>query len=254
MSLSRRNFLLKSTAGAAALASIPTIISASIPNSKNKDEFSLIKKGDTVLFQGDSITDAGRDKKKEIANNAGSLGRGYAFLAASKLLFAMPEKELQIHNRGISGNKVYQLAERWQQDCLNIKPNLLSVLIGVNDYWHKRNGRYDGTVEIYENDYGELLRKTRQQLPEIQLVVCEPFYVLETTAVDETWVEPMKKYQAAALKIAKEFNALWVPFQKVFDEAINHAPGTYWAGDGVHPSVAGAQLMAEAWLKVVGQK
>lgn len=254
MNISRRNFLLTSTAGAAALTSIPTILSASIPGENQKNSFSILKKGDTLLFQGDSITDAGREKKNEVANNAGSLGRGYAFLAASQILFSEPEKELLIYNRGISGNKVYQLADRWQKDCLDLKPDVLSVLIGVNDYWHKRNGRYDGTVEMYENDYRELLNRTRQQFPEIQLVICEPFYVLETTAVDETWIEPMKEYQAAALKIAKELNALWVPFQKVFDEAINHAPGKYWAGDGVHPSVAGAQLMAEAWLKVVGQK
>jgi len=254
MNLSRRSFIVKSTAGAASLASIPTIVSASIPDETEKGNSSVFKRGNILLFQGDSITDAGREKKKEVANNAGSLGRGYAFLAASQILYAQPEKELKIYNRGISGNKVYQLAERWQKDCLDLKPNVLSVLIGVNDYWHKRNGRYDGTVEIYENDYRELLNKTKLQLPGIQLVVCEPFYVLETSAVDKTWVEPMKKYQAAAFRIANEFNALWVPFQKVFDEAVKHAPGKYWAGDGVHPSVAGAQLMAEAWLKVVDQK
>ena len=254
MKHSRRNFLFKSTVGAAALASIPAIVSASIPKMKGKSEFPILKKGATLLFQGDSITDAGRDKAKEVANDAGSLGRGYAFLAASHLLYEMPEKELQIHNRGISGNKVFQLAERWQKDCLDIEPNLLSILIGVNDYWHKRNGRYEGTVEIYENDYRQLLTRTKNELPDIQLVVCEPFYVLKTTAVDETWVEPMRQYQASALKIANEFNALWVPFQKVFDEAINYAPGKYWAGDGVHPSVAGARLMAEAWLKTVSQK
>ena len=253
MNLSRRSFFAKSAVGAAALASIPAIVSASIPfeGDAKKEKFSIFGKGNTILFQGDSITDAGRDKEKELPNVARSFGLGYAFLASSALLNALPGKNLTMYNRGISGNKVYQLAERWQKDCLDLKPDVLSILIGVNDYWHKRNGKYDGTVEVYENDYRKLLQETKAKLPNVKLVICEPFYVVNTSAVDETWAVPMKEYQAAAKKIAKEFNALWVPFQKVFDEAVKHAPATYWTGDGVHPAMPGAQLMAEAWLRVV---
>ncbi len=253
MDLSRRNFFVKSVVGAAALSSIPSIISASmLPELKeSKEKNRIFGAGSTVLFQGDSITDAGRDKKNELANNAHSFGLGYAFLAASALLNELPEKNLTIYNRGISGNKVYQLADRWQKDCLDLEPEILSILIGVNDYWHKRNGKYDGTVEVYENDYRKLLKLTKEKLPNVKLVICELFYVLNTSAVDETWIEPMKEYQAAAKRIANEFNTLWVPFQKVFDEAIKYAPATYWTGDGVHPAMPGAQLMAEAWLRVV---
>ncbi len=253
MNLSRRNFFTKSAVGAAALASIPSIVKASIGAEKavKKDRYTLFGNGNTILFQGDSITDAGREKEKEQPNNAKSFGQGYAFLAASALLNALPEKNLTIYNRGISGNKVYQLAERWQKDCLDLKPDVLSILIGVNDYWHKRNGQYNGTVEVYENDYRKLLQATKEKLPNIKLVICEPFYVLNTSAVDETWEAPMKEYQAVAKKIAKEFNALWVPFQQVFDEAVKHAPAKYWTGDGVHPGMPGAQLLAEAWLRVV---
>ncbi|QGY42979.1 twin-arginine translocation signal domain-containing protein [Maribellus comscasis] len=253
MNLSRRNFITRTAAGTAALASIPAIVANAVPvkNSTSKQKYSLFGKGNTVLFQGDSITDAGREKEKELPNSPGSFGHGYAFLAASALLNALPEEQLKIYNRGISGNKVYQLADRWEKDCLELKPDVLSILIGVNDYWHKRNGRYDGTVEIYENDYRALLKRTKENLPGVKLVICEPFYVLNTKAVDETWIEPMKEYQAAAKRIAKEFGAFWVPFQSVFDEAIKHAPETYWTGDGVHPAMPGAQLMAEAWLQVV---
>ncbi|WP_167617977.1 GDSL-type esterase/lipase family protein [Maribellus sediminis] len=251
MNLSRRNFLLKSTAGAAAVASIPAIVSSCVSKEAGSAAPSIIETGDTILFQGDSITDAGREKTKELPNNGSSFGGGYAFLAASNLLNAMPEKGLTIYNRGISGNKVYQLADRWDKDCLDLKPNVLSILIGVNDYWHKRNGNYDGTVEIYENDYTKLLERTKKALPDVKLVLCEPFYVLETRAVDQTWIEPMQQYQAAAKRVSEAFDTLWVPFQAVYDEAVKHAPGTYWTGDGVHPSMAGAQLMAEAWLKVV---
>lgn len=253
MNFSRRSFITKSAVGAAALASIPAIVSASIPskNQSPKDKYSIFEKGNTILFQGDSITDAGREKEKELPNNPRSFGQGYAFLAASALLNSLPEKDLTIYNRGISGNKVYQLADRWQKDCLGLKPNVLSILIGVNDYWHKRNGKYDGTIEVYEEDYRALLNRTKKELPSIKLVICEPFYVLNTSAVDETWAAPMQEYQAVAKKIAKEFNGIWVPFQNVFDEAVKHAPATYWTGDGVHPGMPGAQLMAEAWLRAV---
>ena len=253
MNQSRRNFLTKSAVGAAALASIPAIVSSCIPSEEGEsnEKYSILKKGNTILFQGDSITDAGRDREKELPNNSRSFGFGYAFLAASSLLNSLPEKELTIYNRGISGNKVYQLADRWQKDCLDLKPDLLSILIGVNDYWHFRDGHYDGTVEVYENDLRKLLTSTKEKLPNIKLVICEPFAVLNTRAVDETWVEPMRGFQKSAKKIATEFNTIWVPFQKVFDEAVKHAPATYWTGDGVHPAMPGAQLMAEAWLRAV---
>lgn len=253
MNLSRRKFLFKSATGAAALASIPSIVSAAIPASgeKSKKKYSIFEKGDTILFQGDSITDAGREKEKELPNNSRSFGSGYAFLAASALLNALPEKNLTIYNRGISGNKVFQLADRWQKDCFDLNPDVLSILIGVNDYWHLRNGNYDGTVDVYENDYRKLLGLTKEILPSVKLVICQPFAVTNTSAVDESWVAPIKEYQAVAKKLAKEFGALWVPFQEVFDEAVKHAPATYWTADGVHPGMPGAQLMAEAWLRVV---
>ena len=253
MNFSRRTFLKQSATGAAVMASIPAIVSSctSGKSGDQKQEFAIFNEKDILLFQGDSITDAGREKKKELPNNPRSFGHGYAFLTASTLLHALPKKQLTIYNRGISGNKVFQLADRWEKDCLDLQPNMLSILIGVNDYWHKRNGKYDGTIEIYENDYRNLLQRTVENLPGIKLIICQPFYVLNTSAVDETWAEPMQKYQAVAQKLATEFDARWVPFQEVFDEAVKHAPATYWTPDGVHPSMPGAQLMVEAWLRVV---
>jgi len=252
MALSRRNFIVRSVAGTSALAAIPAIVSSCIGDGKKEGKkFSFLNDGDTILFQGDSITDARREKESELPNNPASFGSGYAFLAASKLLKEMAGSNLTIYNRGISGNKVYQLAERWDKDCLDLKPGVLSILIGVNDYWHLRNNRYDGTVEVYENDYRALLKRTKDALPGIKLIICQPFAVLNTSAVDESWVEPMKGYQAVAKKMADEFGAVWVPFQEVFDEAVKHAPGVYWTADGVHPSMAGAQLMADAWLRAV---
>ena len=172
-------------------------------------------------------------------------------LLASWLLEELAAKELTIYNRGIAGNKVYQLAERWDKDCIHLKPDVLSILIGVNDYWHFRNGNYDGTPEIYENDFRKLLQGTREALPDIKLIICQPFILTETTAVDESWVEPFSAYQEIARKISEEFAATWVPFQDAFDQAIEVAHPTYWANDGVHPSMAGAQLMANTWLEAI---
>jgi lysophospholipase L1-like esterase len=126
----------------------------------------------------------------------------------------------------------------------------LSILIGVNDIWHKLNGKYDGTVEVYERDYRALLERTRQALPNIKLVICEPF-VLRCGAVNDTWFPLFDEYRAAARRVADSFQATFVPFQSMFDEAVQLAPPNHWAGDGVHPSAFGASLMAHNWLKAV---
>ncbi|NOY95744.1 MAG: SGNH/GDSL hydrolase family protein [Chlorobi bacterium] len=249
MSLSRRKFLRNTTFNAAALASIPAIVSSCISSEEKKAH--TFNPGDIILFQGDSITDAGREKERELPNNSSSFGPGYAFIAASGLLNSNPEEGLIIYNRGISGNKVFQLAERWEKDCLDLKPNVLSILIGVNDYWHTRKHGYEGTVETFENDLRALLKRTKKGLPGIRLVICQPFILTNTDGVDETWVEPFKAYQDVVAKIATEFDAVWVPFQEAFNEAVKYAPEKYWTIDGVHPSMAGCQLMAQAWLKAV---
>jgi lysophospholipase L1-like esterase len=211
----------------------------------------LVKKGDVILFQGDSITDAGRSREKAgEANNQAALGSGYAWLAAAELLVNRPNDGLKVYNRGISGNKVFQLAERWQSDCLELKPSLLSVLVGVNDLWHTLDGKYQGTVEIYERDYRALLERTRKALPKVKLVVCEPF-VLRCGAVNEKWFPEFDGYRAAAKRVARALGATFIPFQSMFDEAVKYASPAHWAGDGVHPTSAGASLMAYDWLRAV---
>jgi lysophospholipase L1-like esterase len=207
------------------------------------------KQGTTILFQGDSITDAGRNKNDAKANNG--LGRGYPAHVAGGLLGKYASLGLQIHNRGISGNKVPDLASRWEKDAIDIKPDLLSILIGVNDIWHKLNGRYDGTVEVYETGYRELLKRTMEALPCTQIVICEPF-VLRCGAVKDNWFPEFDQRKAVAKKLANELNLTFVPFQTMFDEATKSAPPEFWAGDGVHPTTEGHALMAQTWREVVG--
>ena len=246
--MQRRNFLTSAgvTIGAATLSGIPSASAAPAMSA------SLVKKDAVILFQGDSITDAGRSRDQEnTPNGQKPLSNGYAWLAASQLLVDRPSDNLKILNRGISGHKVPQLAERWDKDCLDLKPDVLSILIGVNDIWHKRNGQYDGTPKTFETGYLELVKRTMKALPKVRLVICEPF-VLRCGAVNDSWFPEFDEYRAAAKKVATTFRATFVPFQTMFDEACKIAPPEHWAQDGVHPSATGAALMAHTWRRMVG--
>lgn len=246
---SRRKFIKQTILGSTAAALIPDILAAA-PAPKTGSSISL-KEGATLLFQGDSITDAGRKKDDKTANTASALGNGYAMIAAATLLNGNPGKNLKIYNKGISGNKVYQLAERWDAEALDLKPDVLSILVGVNDYWHMAKHNYTGTLKTYTDDYTALLQRTKDKLPDVKLIIGEPFAVNGISAVDNSWFPAFDGYREAAKDIATQFGAYFIPYQSIFDEAQKKAPGVYWTPDGVHPSLAGAQLMAAAWLKAV---
>jgi len=244
--LTRRAFLGTTVAAGGAWAASGALMPATARAAETK-----LASGSVVLFQGDSITDAGRDRKGGAPNDARGLGRGYPYLAGGSLLADYPELQLKVYNRGISGNKVPDLAGRWQADALDLKPSVLSILIGVNDIWHKLNGRYDGTVDDYEQGYRKLLQETLAALPDVKLVVCEPF-VLRCGAINDSWFPEFDQRRAVAKRMADEFKLTFVPFQSMFDEAATKAPPSYWAGDGVHPTLAGHALMAKTWREVVG--
>jgi lysophospholipase L1-like esterase len=247
----RRSFIRNASIGAVAAVSIPSIVSSALANAPIGKKIG-IEAGDVILFQGDSITDSGRGNRNAIVpNNTGALGNGYAFMAASQLLLNNPGKDLKIYNKGVSGNKVYQMADRWDADTLAIKPNILSIHIGVNDYWHTLNGSYKGTIDNYIADYKKLLDRTKEALPNIKLVICEPFGVLDVKSVTKDWYPTFDLFKKAARDIASQYNAPFVPYQAAFDKAVTQVPPAYWTGDGVHPSIAGAALMAETWLKAV---
>jgi lysophospholipase L1-like esterase len=249
---SRRVFLKNVAAGGALLGlgnAFPVAGSAAPTGCLGKKV--ALGAGAVVLFQGDSITDAGRSRRETAANSQNALGRGYPLFAGAEILRRFADKAPRVLNRGISGNKVFQLAARWDGEALALKPDVLSILIGVNDHWHTIGGKYKGTPEVYERDYRALLKRTADALPKTRLVICEPFAVNKVRAVTDSWFPVFDKYRVAAKKLAGEFGATFVPFQQVFDDAQKLAPGKYWTPDGVHPSLAGAQLMADAWLKSV---
>ncbi len=204
--------------------------------------------GTVVLFQGDSITDAGRNRASADANSAGALGSGYPLLVASAVLAARPGGALRFYNRGISGNKVPDLQQRWTTDTIDLKPDVLSILIGVNDFWHKLDHGYNGTVQDYEQQYNALLDATREALPHVHVIVLEPF-VLRTGAVDARWFPEFDQRRAAAARVAARARATFVPLQTVFNQQARAAPPEYWASDGVHPTPAGHAVIAEQWRR-----
>ncbi|MCJ8210082.1 SGNH/GDSL hydrolase family protein [Mucilaginibacter sp. RS28] len=247
---SRRDFLTKAVTAGLAAVTVPAIITSAFAESSLKKKVELNEK-DVILLQGDSITDWGRDKKQTVPNSSGALGNGYAAVVGGGLLYKYPTKALQVYNKGISGNKVYQLADRWNDDCLALKPNVLSILIGVNDFWHTLTGGYKGTIDTYRKDYAALLDRTKQALPDVKLIIGEPFALKDVKAVDDKWYPTFDEYRVAAKEIAQQYNAVFIPYQSIFNKALELAPGSYWTTDGVHPSVAGANLMGHAWLETI---
>lgn len=204
-----------------------------------------------ILFQGDSITDVGRNRTSAGENNSAALGGGYPLLAASAMLRAHPDGALRVFNRGVSGDKVPELQARWDTDTLALKPDILSILIGVNDLWHKLMGNSNGTVPEYESGYADLLRRTKDALPNVRFVILEPF-VLVTGAVNEKWFPEFDERRAAAQRVARAAGATFVPLQSMFTQLAKSAPPSYWIGDGVHPTIAGHAAIAERWREAVG--
>jgi lysophospholipase L1-like esterase len=250
----RRDFLKQTAIVAAAGLTASTAFSSSggpVREISSPGPFHLTETNKVVLFQGDSITESARTKRKEnTPNDPESLGSGYVLLAAGALLDEYSNIRPIIYNRGISGNKVFQLAERWDKDCIELKPNLISILVGVNYFWNIPDGAYKGALEIYQNDYLALLERTKKALPEVTLVICEPF-ALKCGVVNQKWFPAFDGYRDAAKKVAAEFKTIFVPFQSAFDKVVENSPPQYWAADGVHPTLAGSHLMAKTWLKTV---
>jgi lysophospholipase L1-like esterase len=246
---SRRNFLRTASLGSLMAVNIPEIVSAAYKPAKEKKI--ELKRDDIILFQGDSITDAHRKRDDANPNSPAALGTSYPFLATAEMLYRYPDKSLKCYNKGVSGNKVFQLTDRWQADCLDLKPTVLSILVGVNDFWHTLVNGYTGTIKTYRDDYKALLDRTKQALPDVKLIIGEPYAVIGVKAVDDKWYPAFNDYRRAAREIAESFGAVFIPYQEIYDKAQKSAPGSYWTADGVHPSLAGARLMAEAWLQTV---
>ena len=249
---SRRKFIKgMALTGAASLflPSIATMASTSAGEHKQK-----AREGMVILFQGDSITDGNRGRDNDLNH---IMGHGYAFSIASRIGADYPEKRYVFYNRGISGNKVIDLEKRWQTDTLGLKPDVLSILVGVNDSTSViTNWEPVVSLEKFEKIYDKLLEQTKSVLPNILFVLGEPF-ILKGSRVNDhlaAFQTDIHQRQKIVQKLASKYNAVYVGFQDVFDKACERAPFDYWIWDGVHPTVAGHELMAREWIRQVEKR
>jgi acyl-CoA thioesterase I len=199
----------------------------------------------TVLFQGDSITDCGR-----LDDPDGGLGEGYARLAAALLRTTHLDAAPVFVNRGISGNRVADLRARWGRDAVDLRPDLVSVLIGVNDTWRRYDSGEVTTVEAYEKDYRHILARLRDET-DARLLLVEPFLV-PVSADQWGWREDLDPRIQVVRRLAEEFGAALLAADGLMNQAARAAGSPQAvAGDGVHPTPYGHRVLAEAWTALV---
>ncbi len=192
----------------------------------------------TILFQGDSVTDSGRK-----SNHNESLGDGYVMMTAAWLSSLYPEYHMKFYNRGIGGNRIRDLRKRWKKDCLDLSPNLVSILIGVNDVNWKATA-----TESFQADYRSILELTQQS--KCQIVLLEPFLVYPSGNFLELTEELNKKIEVVR-KLAREFETKLIPLNDIFVKACTKRDSSFWSLDGAHPTLAGHALIAQSWIKGV---
>jgi lysophospholipase L1-like esterase len=210
-------------------------------------------KGSRVLFQGDSITDMKWGRNQSDRNHY--LGHSYVYLIAARLGVDMPEVQLDIYNRGMSGHKVADLRVRWQKDAIDMKPDLLSILIGVNDVGRNLNGV---DVTQWEADYRFLLDASRRANPELRLVLLDPFVLasgrLSDTDAFKKWRDQVERLLPIVKQLATDYDAVHIRTQDVFDSAARTVSPDHWIWDGVHPLPQGHELIARAWVEGVSAR
>lgn len=217
------------------------------PTSKARlaDSVPSFHQNDVIIFIGDSITGGGRARAGNDYNY--TMGQSYPYIISALLGNELAEKNLTFINRGISGNRITDLQKRWKTDVPDLKPNVLSILVGINDTLLPKSE----TVEQYEQTYDKLLEDTLAALPGIQIVLGEPFLLPVGKHKDkyETELAEVKKYQEVVARLAEKYHLPLVRYQQAFDEACRRAPAEHWIWNGVHPHYAGHGLMAKEWLK-----
>ena len=209
--------------------------------------------GARLLFQGDSITDMKWGRNQKDRNHY--LGHSYVFLLASRLGVDMADANLEFFNRGVSGNKVSDLRKRWQKDAIEMNPDWLTVLIGVNDVSQGRGQPVD--LKKWEQDYRYILSQSRRANPKLNIILMDPFVLrmtrLNSDAQWKYWRGEIDKLGKIVVRLAEDFNAIHVETQKIFDQAANQVSAGNWIWDGVHPLPQGHELIARNWLQAVAK-
>lgn len=200
-----------------------------------------------IVFFGDSITDMGRDRSCDLS--AFSYGAGYPFLVTARLTKDEPGK-YEIYNHGISGDRSVDLYARIKRDVWNVKPDVLSILVGVNDVLHEIEWQNGVDIQRYERVYRTLLKETLERLPDMKIVLMEPYFLrgsLTEGKIDQ--YEQVKEYAKVVKKLAEEFGLKFIPLQKKLDEYAEKYGDEKFSYDGIHPALAGSQLFADEWLE-----
>ena len=223
----------------------------------------IIKKGVRFLFIGDSITDGGWGRSggkmlPAVERNQKDLnhiyGHSYMMLCAARIQSDYPEQETQFFNRGISGNTLHDLQQRWQSDCLGLNPDVVTLLIGTNDVDLHVSGKETLDLKTWENDYRQLLDQLRSANPNIKIALGTPF-VAKVGRIGSAENYPQRKALIADCanvirKIAQDYHAVLLDYEKMFEPLTEQNP-SYWIWDGIHPTAAGHQKMADLWLNTV---
>ena len=254
----RRSFL-KNSAVATGMATFCTscMTGASNPKPSGVEGYNYrlpnFKKGSRLLFQGDSITDMLWGRNEKDRNHY--LGHGYVYLIAARLGVDMPQTQIDVYNRGISGNKVADLRQRWQKDAIDMKPDLLSILIGVNDVGRNLDGV---DIKAWEADYRFILDLSFEANQNLHLVLLDPF-VLPSGRLSDTDAFKKWRYQVERLipivgQLVRDYNAIHIKTQVVFDTAAKAVSPEQWIWDGVHPLPQGHELIARNWLQEVSKR
>lgn len=204
-----------------------------------------------LLFQGDSVTDSGRPKDFKGCNNA--LGNGYVALIASKILFENPTSE--VYNRGYGGNRIVDMYARWQEDALNIPFNVISIMNGINDVGFGIRQNCGANAEKFKFVYDRILYETKEAKPDADIILCEPFiikrvYERENDIYEDwdKWNNAINERGAIVHELAEKYGCIFAPTRKYFDAAIKRAPAEHWTHDCIHPTYAGNEVLARAWL------
>ena len=199
-----------------------------------------------VLFQGDSVTDAGRARE-----NPANLGNGYPRYAAALLRERFPEREWEFLNLGISGNRTGDLLARWKEDCIDIQPDFLSILIGINDTWRAFDSNNPTTAEQFEDNYRRLLEDVKNHT-HAKILLMEPFVLRDTPAKD-AWRADLDPKIQVVRRLAWEYADGYVPLDGLFAAACMEQGPLYWTADGVHPVEAGAKRIAAAYVEAAAR-
>lgn len=203
----------------------------------------MLKDNSLLLFQGDSITDTGRTGS---ADPSVSLGEGYPAKIAAKLA----ERGIKVINRGISGNRTWDLIDRWDKDCIDIKPDYFSLLIGVNDTWRRYDSGMVTTAEEYEANMRQLLDRVVKETD--AKIILLNIFLLDVTP-DKAQMRPdLIEKQEVISRLIKEYDVTFVDIQALFDKMVAEGtPMEELSADGVHPTDFGHEVIAAEWLRCV---